>query len=105
MEPTPPEPIPAEGRVQIFSSPECTQYATGVTDTIYVRINEPWTTLNAVSWPPPPENDTFEFRIAPISFIAYNNFRPTQTGPYTAGQVVKAQSLTAMDVTEMHKSF
>jgi hypothetical protein len=40
-EPTP-QPIPAEGDVQIFADPECTSYATGSETTVYARINEPW---------------------------------------------------------------
>lgn len=37
-----PQPIPAEGYIQIFANPECTQYADGTQSTVYARINRAW---------------------------------------------------------------
>ena len=36
----PPQPIAPVGKVQIFANPQCTEYADGQSDTIYVRLNQ-----------------------------------------------------------------
>lgn len=103
MEPTPPPPvptpIPVEGTVQIFADPDCTRYPTGETDTLYVRINEPWTE----GWKDPVPATTASVFLAwgapDYDFSVYADFSAIETGPYSAGQVVIAKAQYETDVT------
>lgn len=36
----PPQPIAPVGKVQVFANPQCTEYADGQSDTVYVRLNQ-----------------------------------------------------------------
>ena len=47
MTPSPTPVIPVEGDIQVFANPECTEYATGNVNTVYVRINTPWSGINS----------------------------------------------------------
>lgn len=108
MEPTPPSPIPVVGDVQVFLDSECTQYATGTVDTVYVRINVPWGGLNS-GWSvgSPTSASSFFDAIAPSSdypdddiyFNVWVDFIATLFGPYSAGQVVPATFPDPFDVT------
>jgi hypothetical protein len=36
----PPQPIAPVGKVQVFANPQCTEYADGQSDTVWVRLNQ-----------------------------------------------------------------
>lgn len=109
-----PEPMPVEGDVQIFADPECTQYATGEVDTVYVRINVPWNGLDSgwavgnsmkpgtcfVANSPTPEDPN-----DPYAIFVYVDYMSTVEGPYEAGQVVEAKIDSALDITNFQKVF
>lgn len=108
MEPTPPVPIPVEGDVQVFLDPECTQYATGTVDTVYVRINVPWNGLDEgwsirggqgfggyfSAYGPSTESPD-----DPIEYDLWVDFRPSEYGPYTEGQVIATVFSDPVDIT------
>lgn len=95
MEPVPPSPLPVEGDVQVFLDPECTQYATGIVSTVYVRINVPWigsgsgwtsgSSLVGVFMAFSPDD---EYGSDSYSFSVYTDIVSTVNGPYSVGQVV-----------------
>lgn len=108
MEPVPPSPPPVEGDVQVFLDPECTQYATGLVDTVYVRINVPWSGIDS-GWSNGNYSDPTKLFVAysptlenpsdPYDFSLWVDFFATVQGPYYAGQVVEATTSGAFDVT------
>lgn len=108
-------PIPVEGDVQIFADPECTQYATGVVDKVYARINRPWgfnescfigNGGNSINLNGPSQ----EYPDNPYNIFIYSDFISLdKSTPFTAGQVVECSIDTEMadpyDVTGYDKVF
>lgn len=69
-------------------------------DTLYVRINEPWTE----DWKDPDPSTTASSFIAwgapdYDEFLVYVDFAAVERGPYTAGQIVMAKAPYETDVT------
>lgn len=100
--------------MQIFQNPECTQYATGEVEDVYVRINTPWSGVDS-GWDSigASDGDSFE-ALAPSSenpdqqyqVYAWVDFiSASQSEPYSAGQVVKATLEGGADVTSYTKVF
>lgn len=96
--------------MQIFLDEECTQYATGEVDEVYVRINTPWDTINS-GWSVglPDEPGTCFDAISPATetpddsymFIIWKLFWSLPDGPYTQGQVVPAKVLTSGEIVDV----
>lgn len=99
--------------MQVFANPECTEYATGEVNTVYVRINVPWTDVDS-GWDVSGEGLGTHFEAyAPTSedpdvayeFVLWANFGSQTDGPYTAGQVVSAVGPGVTDVTDFTMVF
>lgn len=110
-----PTPLPVESEVQVFANPECTEYATGEVDTVYVRINTPWSGLDS-GWAvgQPGDDGSCFVAYSPVtgspeeaySFGLWIDFIASTDGPYTAGQVVEAVNESGVvDVTDYTKIF
>ena len=90
------------------------QYATGIADTVYVRINNPWGF--GEGWHYRDGSDSKDFTaFAPDNnspSITYNfnvwvDYPSDEDGPYTAGQVIPARTNSSdpYDVTNFQKVF
>lgn len=101
--------------MQVFANPECTQYATGEVDTVYVRINTPWSGADSgwtvgspgddgsvfVAYAPTTEDPDVDY-----DFMLWVDFIAQADGPYTAGQVVEAKFGDGpLDITDYTKVF
>lgn len=45
-----PQPIAPVGRAQVFANPQCTEYADGSSDTVWVRLNQDFGLDQGVTW-------------------------------------------------------
>ncbi len=45
-----PQPIAPVGRVQVFANPQCTEYADGSSDTVWVRLNQDFGIDQRTEW-------------------------------------------------------
>ncbi len=103
-------PIPVEGDVQIFADAECTQYATGTVDRVYVRVNVPWgfgegwTDGELEARAPDSEFPDDPYWILYDMDIVSNN---SHNEPFTAGQVVELNydAPDPIDITDFQKVF
>ena len=110
-------PIPVEGDIQIFADPECTQYATGVVDKVYVRINSSWGfdeecvigdrngSNNIALCSPTVRNPNSPYYVQLYADFLSEN----QSTPFTEGQVVECnidlEHTGPTDVTDYYKVF
>lgn len=46
----PPQPIAPVGKVQVFANPQCTEYADGQSDTVWVRLNQDFGFGEETTW-------------------------------------------------------
>ena len=102
-----PSPIPVEGDVQVFLDPECTQYATGEVEKVYVRINTPWSGVES-GWDVTNQtgsvifsalSPTTEYPSDPYGFNLWVDFSAEKAEPYNAGEVVEVGLGSTFDVT------
>lgn len=48
-----PQPIAPVGRAQVFANPQCTEYADGKNDTVWIRLNQDFEFNDYTSWGDP----------------------------------------------------
>lgn len=103
-----PQPIPVEGDVQIFKDAACTEYATGVVNKVYARVNEPWgeneewsVSNNFLAAAP-----STEYPDDPYRMVYYSDFMSGDFDvPYETGQVIELACEGSIDVTNFNKVF
>ena len=95
----PPQPIAPVGKVQVFANPECTAYADGQSDTVYVRVNQDFGIDDGITWGTGP-NDAENYLCIATASTEYPN-DPYQINlwidwnsinyyePFTSGQIVE----------------
>lgn len=95
----PPQPIAPVGKVQVFANPQCTEYADGQSDTVYVRLNQDFGFGDITYWGTTldepetylvintPENEDPTF---PYCILCWADYRSNDYNePFTNGQVVE----------------
>lgn len=99
----PPQPIAPVGKVQVFANPQCTEYADGQSDTVYVRLNQDFGIDGDAHWGTGPSDAENYLSIAAASTEYPND--PYQIGlwidwnsiiyyePFTSGQIVECTAL------------
>lgn len=105
--------IAPQGDVQIFANPECTEYATGVVNKVYARVNKPWGENEAWSIGSRIGNSftaigpNEEYPSDLYGIIAYADFASNDSEvPFEVGQVVKcSHGIDSIDVTDFDKVF
>jgi hypothetical protein len=95
----PPQPIAPVGRVQVFANPQCTEYADGQSDTVYVRLNQDFGIDDGITWGTGPNDaENFLFIATAITeepdvpyqinlWIDWNSINYYE--PFTSGQIVE----------------
>lgn len=103
-------PIPVDGAVQVFANAECTEYATGTVDTVYVRLNRAFG-MNGIKQysgtgglfvqTPTTESPSDKYEV-----VAYFNFHSQEFDtPFVEGQVVECTNTNAVDVSSFDTVF
>lgn len=95
----PPQPIAPVGKVQVFANPQCTEYADGQSDTVYVRLNQDFGIDSGAHWGNGPSDAENYLSILTAETEVPND--PYQIGlwidwnsinyyePFTSGQIVE----------------
>lgn len=90
----PPQPIAPVGKVQVFANPQCTEYADGQSNEVWVRLNQDFGYDDATFWgnglllsvyTPSTENPTDPYAIQLWEDWVSEDF----SEPFTSGQVIK----------------
>lgn len=89
--------IPPSGKVQVFANPQCTEYATGYCQDVWVRLNQDFGYNDAIDWRG--DNDgsrllvgtpTNEVPSDPYSISVWIDWTSEEFNePFTAGQIIK----------------
>lgn len=105
--------IEPEGVAQVFASADCRRYATGVVDSVYVRLNRSFGFNDIVSYGEVSQHSeylrvytpTTEYPDDCYSVECWGDFINEGNNGYTAGQIVLCHSIQSMDVTNFKKVF
>lgn len=105
-----PAPIAPEGIAQVFADAECREYATGMVDKVYVRINGgPFEYGDAIKLGTFPDvlqidTPTNQDPDLPYAVFAYVDFSSDDmTEPIQPGQIVECVASDPLDVTNFTK--
>ena len=83
----PPQPIAPVGKVQVFANPQCTEYADGQSDTVWVRVNQDFEYDSGYEWGSVVDGGTYLHIGARI--MLWVDWLSTTEAPYTSGQVIE----------------
>lgn len=83
----PPQPIAPVGKVQVFANPQCTEYADGNSDTVWVRVNQDFEYDSGYEWGSAADSRTYLNIGAGI--MLWIDWLSTTDAPYTSGQVIE----------------
>lgn len=101
----PPQPIAPVGKVQVFANPECTAYADGQSDTVYVRLNQAFGFNESETWGNGSSPETFLGIYTPITelptdpyaislWVDFVEVNRDGSQPFEEGEVVECSMLS-----------